>query len=273
MNFTQVTKPNRPWILKLAIFTVALAAFGAYGLYDATTAYPARGMRHSLYLLYQYLDTAKAEGWSDSRITVEDPVAELNFLRQKGSDKLAGAEGAKYAWLKSLSVIGKLKPESTRISRPAEVLADLKRSWTSGSTARSAPKPLAPYDIPVQWLFTFIGLGGGAFLLIHVLRVVARKYKWDPEAKAVELPDGSTLTPADIEDFDKRKWDKFLVFLKIKPGHSPHGGKELKLDLYQHYPLESWILEMERVAFPDREQPPASSTSTEPPPAPAPAAT
>lgn len=255
MNFTQVTKPNRPWLLKLAIFTVALLGFGLYGLYDAKIAYPNRGINHSSYLLYQYLEAAKGENWSDARTTVEDPVNELKALRDKGGEKLTGAEGARFAWLKSLSVVGRLTPEYTSIGKPADSLAEMKKTWTTGTGARSAPKPLAAYDIPVQWLFTFIGLGGGAALLLHILRVMARKYKWDPEAKALQLPDGSTLTPEDIEDFDKRKWDKFLIFLKIKAGHSPHGGKELKLDLYQHSPLESWVLEMERIAFPDREPP------------------
>ncbi len=261
MSFTEVTKPNRPWFLKMAIFTIVLLAFGAYGYYDATIAYPARGKSHSSYLLYQYLEAARTEGLSDVKVSIENPPAELKSLREQGGDKLSGAVRARFEWLNSLSIIHALKSEPIRFTGTDRetALAELKKLWTTGSTARSAPKPLSQYDILVQWIFTVLGVAGGLALLAHVARIMARKYKWDPEAKALQLPDGSTLTPADIEDFDKRKWDKFLIFLKIKPGHAKHGGKELKLDLYQHTPLESWVLEMERVAFPDREPPAAAA--------------
>ncbi len=258
MSFSLVTKPNRPWFLKLSIFTVVLLGFGMYGLYDAKVAYPNRGINHASYMLFQYLEAAKAEGWPDSRVGVADPVAELKALTERGGEKLTGVDAAKYGWLRSLSIVDRLKPEFTRIENRERLYGEMKARWTTGEKARSAPKPLAAYDIPVQWLFTFIGFGGGAVLGLHVLRVIRRKYRYDPEAKALQLPDGSTLTPADIEDFDKRKWEKFLVFLKIKPGHTPHGGKELKLDLYQHAPLEAWVLEMESIAFPDRQAPAAA---------------
>lgn len=270
MSFTQITKPNRPWFLKMVIFLIALVGFGLYGLYDATVSYPARGLRHAQFQLYTFLDAAQTENLPDSQVTVEDPAAELKRLGDKGGERLTGAEGAKFAWLKALSTVGKLKPDMTRIggsdARKA-LLTKLKAEWTTGSAARNAPKPLASYDIAVQWIFTALGLGGGLALFLHIIRILARKYRWDPEAKQLQLPDGSTLSPSDVEDFDKRKWDKFLIFLKIKPGHTPHGGKELKLDLYQHNPLESWVLEMERIAFPDREPPAAAAT-----PSPAPAA-
>ena len=53
--------------------------------------------------------------------------------------------------------------------------------------------------------------------------------------------------PEDITDFDKRKWDKFLVTLSIRDGHPTMPGKKLTLDTYMHNELEPWILEMERV--------------------------
>lgn len=264
MSFTEVTKPNRPWLLKMGIFSIVLIGFGLYGLYDATSAYPARGVRHASFMKFQYLEAAKAENVADAKVSVEDPVAELAALRTRGAEQLTGTDGAKFGWLRALSIVGRLKPEFTRIENREQAHADLKKEWTTGAAARNAPKPLSTYDIPVQWLFTFIGLGGGALLGLHILRVTSRKYRWDPEAKVLQLPDSSTLSPADIEDFDKRKWEKFLIFLKVKAGHSPHGGKELKLDLYQHSPLESWVLEMEKIAFPDRDQPAAPAPDAAP---------
>ncbi len=66
------------------------------------------------------------------------------------------------------------------------------------------------------------------------------------------LPGGHSLTPADLTDVDKRKWDKFFVSLVVKPGHATLGGKEVALDLLRYEPLEDWVLEMEKAAFPDR---------------------
>ena len=42
---TATTRLNKPWLLKTLISAVVLVGFGLYGLYDATVAYPARGMR------------------------------------------------------------------------------------------------------------------------------------------------------------------------------------------------------------------------------------
>jgi hypothetical protein len=41
------------------------------------------------------------------------------------------------------------------------------------------------------------------------------------------------------------------VHLTIKPEHATLGGKTLEFDLLRYVPLEEWILEMERIAFPD----------------------
>jgi hypothetical protein len=254
----------------MTAFLVVLIGFGFYGLYDATQAYPARGRRHASYLQYQYLEAAKSENLSDAKTTVGDPVGELKRLNEKGGEKLPGAEGARFAWLSALEVVNGLTPKNTSIPNPSERLAELRKEWTSSTGARSAPKALSRYDIYVQWLFTAIGLGGGLLMLIHIARVLSRKYRWDPETKQLQLADGSTLTPDDIEEFDKRKWDKYLIFLKIKEGHGKYACKELKLDLYQHAPLEAWVLEMEKIAFPDRE-PPAGTTPASPTPSPEPA--
>lgn len=252
LQMTQ-TAANRPWLLKMIAFLVLLVGFGLWGLYDATSLYPTRGARHASFAKYQYLQLAKDKGRLDGRIGVDDPRAELERLRRaRAEGTLDSLEEAKLDWLTALVRVSRLNPEQTRIADATKTFDELEKEWTTGGKARAAPKPLAAYDIPVQWLFTVLGLGGGAYLLVHILRVSKRRYQWDPAAQRLTLPDGSNLLPADIEDFDKRKWDKFLIFLKVRPGHQPHGGRELKLDLYHHYPLEDWVLAMERTRFPER---------------------
>ena len=39
------------------------------------------------------------------------------------------------------------------------------------------------------------------------------------------------MVPADIAEFDKSKWDKFLIILKINAGPQPLGGSAIRLDL------------------------------------------
>ena len=251
----QSTRLNKPWLLKVLISAVVLIGFGFYGLYDATVAYPDRGRRFASYQLFQYLEAAKANNQLDRRrVSVEtDPAQERARIRALDKGRYAPLDGPRLDWLDSLAVVGDLRTEATRIDDPVARHAELQKEWTSSAGgSRAAPKPLSWYDIPVQWVFVVIGLGGGAWLLLLFANVARQKYRWDAESQTLHLPDGNTLTPADIEDFDKRKWDKYLIFLKIKPGHSTLGGRELKLDLYRYAPLEEWVLAMERTAFPDR---------------------
>ena len=72
-----------------------------------------------------------------------------------------------------------------------------------------------------------------------------------PLATEAELPGGQKVGPGDIAEFDKRKWDKFLVTLTIKDSHPTLGGQRVVVDLYRHEPVEDWILAMERTAFPE----------------------
>jgi hypothetical protein len=246
----QTTRINRPWALKIILFGTVMFLFGLYGLYDATVDYPRRGERFASYALFQYLEAASERGVLDrAAVSIENPVSEY---RRLGKSSPQGFELTRYRWLDSLAKIGQLKPERTALNAPAETYRQLRTAWYEGDKARNAPKELASYDIPVQWIFFAIGIGGAIWLGGLFLSVRARKYSWDPESRTLTLPGGQALTPADLEDVDKRKWDKFLVFLKIKPSHPALGGRELKLDLYRHAPLEEWVLEMERTAFPER---------------------
>ena len=263
----QTTRLNKPWLLKLLIFAIVLLFFGCYGLYDALVAYPNRGLRYASYMQYQYLDFAKKENRLDHRAGIADPVEELARLRKIDRPKLTDLEATRMDWLKALEIVGQLKPERTKIDDAPALFEQLKKDWTTSDGARSAPKPLAAYDIPVQWLYVVLGFGGGLWLLGLLANVSRTKYQWDADSQTLTLPDGNALTPADIEDFDKRKWDKYLVFLKVKPAHATLGGQEIKLDLYRHAPLEEWVLTMERTAFQERAQENDSAIAAAPAPA------
>ena len=260
----QTTKLARKWVMKMALFLCLLFGFGLYGLYDATIAYPNRGERSASWHLHQYLsksieansptDNLGVPAGTTAKEHLADLEGRLNELTQSAGGTSIRARDdaallAKYAWLKSLEVVGRLSNEriTSDLATPRDKFLELDQEWKSASQ----PKPLASYDIPVQWLFTIIGFGGGLWMLIHVLAVASKKYTWEPDTMRLGVPGGSSVVPADVEVFDRRKWDKFLVFLKIKPEHPQLGGKEIKLDLYQYEPLEAWYVQMHRAARPE----------------------
>jgi hypothetical protein len=265
----QRTRLGSKWLGKTLIFMLVLIGFGFWGLWDATVVYPNRGIEYADNARWQYLKAARGAGMLYSA-GVADPAAAYERVSDPETlkaNRIAALDSKSpnqpralmderlYAWLDGLHTLGRLKPELTAIAKPDEELADLERKWGT----RTQPKPLAKWDLPVQWLFTVVGLGGGLALAVLVLRVKSRSFGWDAATQRLTLPDGSTLVPADIAEFDKRKWDKFLIFLKVKPDHPKHGGKELKLDLYRYVPLEEWVLAMERTAFPEHAPAPAEA--------------
>jgi hypothetical protein len=77
------------------------------------------------------------------------------------------------------------------------------------------------------------------------IRVAAKSYQFEPETHTLVLPGGERLAAADLKEVDKRKWHKFYVTLNMNDGRSH------TLDLYRHDPLEEWVLEMEKAAFPE----------------------
>jgi hypothetical protein len=260
MAHLEPTTLNRPWLAKMIIFFGVLVFFGFYGLYDATIAYPNRGIRHAAFCEYQYLDAANQQRLLDRRVSIADPEAEFRRLREAeraGGSRLTELDSLRLAWLRSLSMVGRLQPRFTTIEDPQARFAELTTQWTTAQGAgKNAPKALAAYDIPVQWVFVVVGFGGGLWMAGLFLSVKRIQYRWDAETQTLYLPASGrdhTLTPADIEEFDKRKWDKFLVFLKIRPDHATLGGRELRLDLYRYGRLENWILAMEKTAFPENE--------------------
>lgn len=265
----QVTKPAKRWLLKSLAVTIVLSGFGIWGLYDALVAYPDRGRKVASYRLFEYLETARHPSYGfDGTLGVPadgDPAQVLNDLRSRKTELEQAAEGTRESaareaaaqlallnYLESLAVMFDLSIENAHIAEPDTRYTELRDEWrgSSGET-REAPKPLASYDIPVQWIFVLVGGVGGIWGTIFIARVISVKYSWDAETKRLTLPNGATLVPEDVAEFDKRKWDKFLIFLKIKETHESLAGQELRIDLYRHDPLEDWIIEMHRTAFPE----------------------
>jgi hypothetical protein len=214
--------------------------------------YPRRGEAFASYAQWQYLEAAEKRGPLGQSVNVPEPRAELRRLAQAPSQ---GLEQARYTWLDALAKIGRLRPERTVMSNPAQTYAELKKVWTEGDPSNPKPKPqpkaLAAYDLPFQWVIVVIGFGGALYLLGLFLSARAKRYAWEDATRTLTLPGGVALVPADLEEVDKRKWDKFIVFLRTRPGHAL-AGQEIKLDLLRYKPLEEWVLEMERSAFPDR---------------------
>ncbi|MCU0688564.1 MAG: hypothetical protein MUE97_02320, partial [Phycisphaerales bacterium] len=103
----------------------------------------------------------------------------------------------------------------------------------------------AGWDIPFQWFITVVGFLGAIWVLFNIARTKAKVYRWDPATSRLTLPSGTSLVPADITEFDKRKWHKFFVTLVTTR------GDRHELDLYKYEPLEEWILAMEDIRFPE----------------------
>ncbi len=277
---------GRRWLLKMSVFIVLLLGLGVWGYVDATIVYPNRGRQYASWAKWQYLRAAKQANdrgvfgsFAQDAVTVEDPSAELTrlsdpevrqrYLSEAGGDSRgalsAGIELTRYQWLSGLDRIGELDAEQTAIESPGAELTELETTWSTSK----APKELSFYDIPVQWIFTIVGFGGGAWLLLHVFRVASRKYTWDASTMTLTLPGGHAVTPDDLDEIDKSRWDKFIVALGIKSGHKTLGGRLIRIDTYQHADVEPWVLAMEEKAFPGQQDSIAEADAgAEPDPAP-----
>ncbi len=258
----QETRINNKWSVKIIIFFVALAGLGLWGLYDALLKYPAMGQAAAEWAEREYLDAAQDSG-ELMLASVDDPKAELSELRAQSdairmaaSGATSGREGReaitrlkRLEWLEQLAIINSLQAEQTTFDDPHDRLDEL----TTLHANMNQPKPLAAYDIPMQWVFVVVGFGGALYLAYLFISVKSRKFKYEPETLTLTLPDGTKITPAQIEEVDKRKWDKFIVTLRLKDG-SAH-----RLDLLRYTPLEEWVLEMEKQT--DGYEPPAETES------------
>lgn len=249
----QQTRLSRRWLMKIAIFLAASSGLGLWGLYDATIAYPVRGQAYAQYMEYQYLkELDRARMLELLVLPVHDPDETLSELKKQKdvlerTRAIAEASGDSFKkaqadaglnmlqWLQSLKLIGELSLERCNIDNPRRRLSVLAARWQ----ARDQPKPLSGFDIPMQWGFVIVGFGLAGYLLLLVAMVGSKKYRYDSDAKRLTFPGGASITPGDIEDINKRKWDKFIVQIKS-------GGRWRKLDLLRYDPLEEWFLEMEK---------------------------
>jgi hypothetical protein len=265
---TLTSRVSRKWTIRMVLISVVLIAFGLWGLYDATRAYPARGALAAEWFEFQYLEAFKqTRSPLDHRAGVKDPVAERDRLRAIKAEKgqLDPADQALVEWVDALELIGKASGPAataiprddfrgTRVDDARTRLAELQRTFTTGSGDKiEAPSALTRWDIPVQWLITVLGVGIGLYIAVLIVRVTSKRFTFDESTLTLGLPGGATLTPGDIEDFDKRRWHKFYVSLKIKPGHPTLAGKAVELDLLRYEPLEDWVLRMEKAAFPPKQ--------------------
>ncbi|MBL4591164.1 MAG: hypothetical protein JKY96_04315 [Phycisphaerales bacterium] len=275
---------NTKWVIKMVVVIVALLLFGALGFYDATVKYPARGERYASWAQWQYLDAARSANNEDFGVferdsSITNPVEELDRLnavdtlarnqRDAGNSTSsrrlrANMQMTSLQWLEALKVVNMLDAEHTSFESPSDTFNELAAKW---GTTTSLPKPLKSYDIPMQWVIMFVCIPIGFFVMFKFMRVRGLKYSWDASAMRLGLPSGNSITPADLEEVVKRKWDKFIVFLKIKDGHEKLGGKEVRVDTYQHKFVEDWIIEMEAEAFGPQED--DDDAPSEPPPEPA----
>lgn len=260
------TRVNKRWLFKQAVITLIFLAFGFWALYDALWAYPARGANAAAYYEMQYLERLNQDGRPMGGI--DDPAGQLARLRAVEPQNLGATDQALLRWLDALALISHAAPAHTTIPR-----TDF-RTGTEIPDARTrlealkadvkiqAPKPLSAFDIPSQWVILAACWGIGAWLLLLMLKVRSRTFRFDPASLTLTLNTGQTLTPADLAEVDKSLWHRFYVVLEIKPEHTALGGKKVKLDLMRYEPLEEWVLAMEASAFPDRAKAANEETAT-----------
>lgn len=261
---TTATTINRKWSIKQIIYGLVGLFMTGFFLVDGAVRYPARGAEAAEYLEFQYLQVYDKERGGIATLTgIDDPASRLAQLDEKfrTAGKLDATEQAQKDWLDNLKLINRLSPEATAIPRTnfkdakkvesaPQRLESLTKAWTLGDgNTRKSPTPLSAFDIPSQWVGMVISGIISLWVGVVFLRVRSRIYRWDPATMSLTLP-GGVITPSDIAEFDKRKWDKFYVTIKIKPEHAELGGKAIELDLLRYEPLEAWILAMERSAFP-----------------------
>ncbi len=278
----QRTRLSPRWVRKSLIIIAVLFAFGCWGLLDAIKFYPARGANVAEYREFKYLEQYAAKrGYFDPAVNVADPKAEYTRLESQSNGRpLADpVEETRRQWLEALDRIGHVEASQTtwprddfrgvRVPDAQARFEALRDAWTKvpvggdPKSVREAPRALAVWDIPSQWAIMAICWGIAAFMALSFMKGARKRYAFDESTQRLTLTDGTSLVPSDIEEFDKRRWSKFYVYLKVVPTHPQHGGKELELDLYRYEPLEEWILAMERTRFPDRAEEDATEAPSE----------
>lgn len=258
---------NPKWSLKIIVIALAMFALGVWGLIDAMIVYPNRGAAAAEFSEYQRLLDLKQNGRLANDIaSVKEPAQDLSKLQEtvKDTSRLTPGEKATLEWLTQLKNIYKLSPENTTYPRTDfrkenssqiavgsadERLEQLNKKFVTpeGATIKS-PSPLSSFDLLTQWGITVAGFAIGLYMVWIYITAKSKTFQWDPTTHTLTLPNGVTLRPSDIAEFDKSKWDKLFIHLHIKPEHTELGGKALELDLLRYVPVEAWVLEMERIS-------------------------
>lgn len=245
---------SRQWVVRMVLITTVLIAFGGWGYYDATVAYPERGRNVAESLELEYLRQARLAGRLFN-VDVFDPAGELETLRDKDVLELSALERAKLDWLEALAVpgLGMLSPEHTRFEDAQGELARLEEKFST----TTAKKPLSTYDIFFQWVICFVCWAIALYLIVLMLRTKARVYRWDPDARALTMPGGATVSAADLDredPVDLSKWGKYLVFLRPRPGHETFKSP-LRFDVFRHAHVEDWVRSLAKEVDPEIEFP------------------
>lgn len=253
---TETSTLNRSWLIRMGIIIIVFLGFGVWGWYDATIAYPARGVKAAEFKEKEYLAKADELGRLMTA-SVPEPERAWAVLKTGQSNEL---EASRFQWLNALSTVNRLSDEHTVFADPAKRLDELRESWGT----KKSPKPLTPLDIPTQYLIMIACSTIGLLVLGLVIKVSRVKFAFDSSTNTLTLPGNHAVTPDDLAEVDKRKWHKYIVFLNIKPSHPTLPGKSIKIDLLRHAKVESWILAMEAIAFPEAVKP---APTTDAPPA------
>lgn len=260
------TRLRPSWRNRTLIIAIVLLGFGAWGAYDASVAYPARGRKVAEKLEYNYLVAAKHGDENASLraadVSVPEPAKALARLKERVVSQdppLSEFESSRLRWLDALPVVGMLDESHTTYTDSTAATPDeprdpntrfdeLDATWAGVSP----PKPLHSYDLLFQWIIFAVCWTLGMLALGTMALTSFKKFAFDSQSHTLTLPTGQSLTPDDLAEIDKRKWHKFFVFLTVSAEHPALAGRTLKIDLFRRDRLEGWILEMEKIAFPDR---------------------
>jgi hypothetical protein len=221
---------------------------------------------------------------ADPKAAHAELEAKVDELRKQAAGSTSDArkasmDVAKYEWLESLRKVWQLntKPEYLgTISGGQRLYLDLAKGEgftlpagmtpsTGGAQATTLnsqklldemtkywntnPKvsPLSSLDLLFQWFIVIAGAVGSLWILVTMLRAkaMASKITFEPDEQRLTLPGGVSIVPSEINDIDKRKWNKFYCTLETSKGNH-------EIDLLRYVPLEAWILTMEKTRFPER---------------------
>lgn len=257
------TRLNKPWLIRVIGLLIGVSALAGWFALDAWVIYPKRGEEAIKFGEYAYLQVAQGAGLLDRQVDIPDPQAErerLNEQRSAPGGLANDVEVNRLEWLTRLSRLHDLGAIAERNEAALRVFAGEAGEVPDGpltvfrdyrarlaelhselGQVQQAPKPLSTYDMPSQYAGLIVSVTGVVLLLIFFFRVRSQVYTFEPATRRLTLPDGFSFTPDQIETVDKRKWDKFIVFLTLQ-GES----EERRIDLFRHAPLEEWILEMEK---------------------------